>query len=80
MQDPELFQRYLLGTTELLVAFAREAKRESDLALGTDAADFKTGYLCGFQRVITLMQQQAAAYGLETSDVGLDGIDGAELV
>ena len=80
MNDPEVFQRYLLGTSVLLIEFAREAKRDSVLARGTDAADFRDGYLCAFHRVITLMQQQACAYGLEVSDVGLAGIDEAEII
>jgi len=75
MSDGETFRRYLQATNELLLEFAREAKRQADATRGTEAGSFDLGYLMGFHRVISLMQQQAPAFGLEVSDVGLEGID-----
>ncbi len=75
MSDDTAFHHYLLATNELLLEFAREAKLEADATRGTDAGNFHAGYLMGMYRVISLMQQQAPAFGLELDDIGLDGID-----
>jgi len=75
MSNEETFRRYLLATNELLIEFAREAKRHADESRGTEASNFNSGYLMGFHRVISLMQQQAAAFGLDVADVGLSELD-----
>jgi len=75
MSEAETLRHYLLATHELLIEFAREAKREADKTSGTDAGAFNAGYLMGFHRVISLMQQQAPAFGIEVSELGLSGID-----
>ncbi len=75
MSAEETYRDYLLATNELLLEFAREAKRQADTTRGTDAGNFDAGYLMCFHRVISLMQQQATAFGLEVNDVGLHGID-----
>jgi hypothetical protein len=75
MSGEEILRRYLLATNELLLEFAREAKRQADRSRGTEAGRFDAGYLMGFHRVISLMQQQAPAFSLEVKDVGLEGID-----
>ena len=71
----ETFHEYLLATNELLLEFAREAKRQADATRGTEGGNFDAGYLLGFHRVISLLQQQAPAFGLEVSDIGLEGVD-----
>ena len=76
--DPERYQRYLTATNELLVEFAREAKQRLVEARGAGDADFESGYVSGFQRVISLMQQQAVAYLIDPKEIGLD-IDDPDL-
>lgn len=71
----DTYRDYILATNELLLEFAREAKEKADATRGTEGGDFDSGYLMGFHRVVSLMQQQAEAFGLETSDIGLDGVD-----
>jgi hypothetical protein len=75
MSAEETFRHYLVATNELLLEFAQEAKRQADATRGTEAGAFDAGYLMGFHRVISLMQQQALAFGLEVNEVGLEGID-----
>ena len=75
MSAEESIRRYLLATNELLLELAREAKRQADSTRGTEADSFNAGYLMGFHRVVSLMQQQASAFGLEVSEVGLEGIN-----
>lgn len=74
MSDNETL-RYLRATNELLLEFAREAKQQADASRGSEGGRFDAGYLMGFHRVISLMQQEAQAVGLGLSEIGLDGID-----
>jgi hypothetical protein len=62
---------YLQDLGVLLREMAMEAKARQR-ETGTD---FATGYMSGFHRVISLMQQQAEAFGIPLADIGLDGID-----
>jgi hypothetical protein len=75
MSGEQTYRNYLLATNELLLEFAREAKAQADETRGTEAGTFHAGYLMGMYRVISLMQQQAPAFGLEVDDIGLAGID-----
>lgn len=62
---------YLLDLGVLLKEMALEAKARQ---AATDS-DFDTGYVAGFHRVVSLMQQQAESFGLSLEAIGLDGID-----
>jgi hypothetical protein len=75
MNNLETFRLYLLATNELLLEFALEAKAQADATRGSDAGNFNAGYLMGFHRVVSLAQQQAAAFGLELDELGLMGVD-----
>lgn len=75
MSAEESLRHYLLATNELLLELAREAKRQADSTRGTAAGSFNEGYLMGFHRVVSLMQQQAPAFGLAVSEVGLEGVN-----
>lgn len=75
MNNAETFRLYVLATNELLLEFAREAKAQADATRSSEAGSFNAGYLMGFHRVISLMQQQASAFGLEPHELGLAGID-----
>lgn len=66
---------YLVATNELLLEFAREAKEKLDATRGTEESNFYAGYVMGFHRVISLMQQQADAFGIDLKEVGLEGIE-----
>ncbi|MCB2218092.1 hypothetical protein [Desulfofustis glycolicus] len=66
-----LYQDYLIDLSFLLKEMAIEAKKASD----KEKTDFSVGYLSGFHRVISLMQQQAESFGIPLDILGLDGID-----
>jgi len=40
--------------------------------------DFSTGYMAGFHRVVSLMQQQAEAFDIPLEEIGLQEIDADE--
>ena len=66
---------YLRDLGCLLRDAAREAKRDADSARGTKNKEWKSGYSFAYMEVISLMQQQADAFGLPLENLALDGID-----
>lgn len=66
---------YLLDLGNLIKASALDARdRRDKSSMGADH-DFESGRLAAYYEVITLMQQQAAAFGIELGDVALDNVD-----
>jgi hypothetical protein len=64
---------YLRDLGELIKEIALRAKRDADSASDADRS-FALGRLMAMHEVISLMQQQADAFGIAASDIGLDGI------
>ena len=71
----EKYRGYLLDLGVITKEYAHEAIRERIYAKNTEAEDYKTGYMMGFHRFVTLMQQQAEAFGIPLKEIGLDDID-----
>ncbi len=69
--DRTVHENYLRDVGTLIAELAREAKREA----GATQADFATGYMAGFHRVVSLMLQQGEAFGIPAQALGLAGID-----
>ena len=65
---------YVRDLCTLLKEKALEAKAESQAAPG-DRREFALGRLMAFHEVISLMQQQAQAFGIAMDALGLDDID-----
>ena len=61
---------YLRDLGSALRADAVDARRESERG-----GDFERGQAFAFYRVISLMQQQADAFGLSRREVALEGLD-----
>jgi hypothetical protein len=53
----------------------RELAIESKRAAMETQSDFATGYMAGFHRIVSLMQQQAEAFDIPLADIALDAID-----
>ena len=66
--DPDTYKYYLLDLGVLLKEMALEAKKRQ-------TGEFEMGYVSCFHRVLTLMQQQAEAFGIPLKEIGLEGID-----
>ena len=69
-----VYENYLMDLGTLVKEMALEAKQQSV----EKNTDFYTGYMAGFHRVVSLMQQQAEAFDISLEDIGLDGIDADE--
>ena len=71
-------ENYLRDLGYLLGEMALEAKREYEAAKGAGDAsdrDYKAGYLMGFYRVISLMQQQASGFQMPLELMSMTSID-----
>jgi len=68
------YANYLLDVGRELRESAEAAKREADAAAGDDQP-FSLGRSSAYYEVISLMHQQAIAFGLPLAEVGLQGID-----
>jgi len=66
---------YLRDLGLLLKERALEARSDRDAAKGSDRSAYAEGRLMGLYEVISLMQQQATAFGLEASDLNLHDLD-----
>jgi hypothetical protein len=66
-----VYEDYLHDLGLLIKEMALEAKETAR----TTESDFAVGYMAGFHRVVSLMQQQAEAYGIPLKELALDGID-----
>ena len=69
-----IYANYLRDLGMIVKEYSYEAKNKYLDAKGTDGEDHATGYLMGFHRIVTLMQQQAAAFGISLAELNLDDI------
>jgi len=75
----ENIENYVGAIGESLRELALEAKADLQAAKGTPEENYKTGYLMGFHRVLTLMQQEAnLVFSVPMDKIGLDGFDADE--
>ena len=73
MKD-EKFKDYLFDLIALLKRQAKEAKLEADNPKdGRDS--YNNGYLMAYHTVISLMKNQASAFGIDEREIGLANID-----
>ncbi|MEW8658860.1 MAG: hypothetical protein AB2603_11085 [Candidatus Thiodiazotropha endolucinida] len=71
----EKYRNYLSDIGDISKKYAREAIAEHNEAKGSEEEDYKTGYMMGFHRIITLMQQQAEAFDIPLEEIGLADIN-----
>lgn len=71
LEDKTVYENYLHDLGILIKDMAVESKQTASQT----QTDFATGYMAGFHRVVSLMQQQAGAFNIPLEKLGLDGID-----
>lgn len=74
------YESYIISLVEIIKEYAEEAKKNKDLSMGTEHEQFATGYLSGFYRIVTLMQQQAEIYDISLKKIGLDKLNEIDLI
>lgn len=72
--DTTVYQNYLRDLGVLIRELALEAKKQAT----EKESDFSIGYMSGFHRIVSLMQQQAEAFNISSEEIGLNGLDADE--
>lgn len=73
------YKSYIISLGEIIREYAENAKENKDSVIGTKQEQFATGYLAGFHRIVTLMQQQAEIFDISLKELSLD-IDEVDLI
>lgn len=71
----DLFKAYVRDLSFLIKEMAFEAKRTADTSQSESSPEFYSGRLMAFHEIVSLMQQQAEAFGITLDEIGLAGID-----
>jgi hypothetical protein len=74
MNDHDKWKNYLRDLGQFVTAHALEAVAEREKHRGQPAQEFYDGYVLSFHRIVSLMQQQALAFGIDLKELKLDGI------
>ncbi|MDB5113066.1 MAG: hypothetical protein JWL78_136 [Chloroflexi bacterium] len=75
MAREEVCTLFLGDLGQLVGDMALEARRRRDSARGGPDEEFEAGRLMGLHEVVSLMQQQADAFGLPRDVLRLEAID-----
>jgi len=78
MTDEPSARLYLRDLGQLIKEMARDAKLDRDGSVGGSDQDLHLGRLMALHEVVSLMQEQAAAFGIDLRDLSLADIDPAE--
>jgi len=74
MRDHDQLKNSLLDLGQLVKEHALEAVAERAKHRGQAAPEFYEGYVLGLHRIVSLMPQQALAFGIDLTTLRLDGI------
>lgn len=72
--DEITLKNYLKDLGALVMEDAFAAKHARDEAKDSQTKDFENGRVMAYYEIISTMQNQATAFGLSYTDVGLEGI------
>jgi hypothetical protein len=75
VKDDKKFEHYLFDLGRLVREYALAAVEERQKQKDPASLEFYEGYILGFHRVVSLMQQQALAFDIELKDLQLEGIE-----
>jgi hypothetical protein len=75
VKDDEKFKHYLFDLGRLVREYALTAVEERHKQQDPASLEFYEGYVLGFHRVVSLMQQQALAFGIALKDLQLEGLE-----
>ena len=74
MSDERSARLYLRDLGQLVKEMARDAKLDRDRSAGGADQDLHLGRLMALQDVVSLMQEQATAFGIDWADLSLADI------
>jgi hypothetical protein len=73
--ESSAYKNYLFDLGGLIKEYALAAVAEREKQCDRAAQEFYDGYVQGFHRVVSLMQQQAQAFGIDLKDLQLEGVE-----
>jgi hypothetical protein len=73
------YKSYMVSLGEVIHEYTLEAIQQRKEMRGTESEEFTAGYLSGFHRIVTLMQQHAESYDISLSELSLEDIDESDL-
>ena len=76
----EKYENYLADLGALTKQEAREAIEDHMAARNTERESYACGYKMAYHHFVTLMQQQAHAFGIELQELSLHDIDEGEFL
>ena len=67
------YKNYLTDLGTLISEYSEEAIKKHKITAGSTSSDkeYNAGYMMAFHRVVTLMQQQAEAFGIKKSEINI---------
>lgn len=68
------YKNYLIDLGTITKEYAREAINDHTSPKDTESKDFRSGYMMGFHRMITLLQQQAELFDIPLQEINLEDI------
>lgn len=75
MKDDDTFKNYLVDLGRLIKEYALATVAEREKQSERAGQEFYDGYVLGFHRVVSLMQQQAQVFGIDLKDLQLEGVE-----
>jgi hypothetical protein len=75
MSDERTARLYLRDLGQLVKEMALDAKLERDGSVGGDDEEFRLGRLTALHEVVSLMRDQALAFGIDRGDLSLGDLD-----
>jgi len=76
MKDEKVYKNYLKDLGELVKEMSEEAKKEYK----KDGTEFHNGYLMACYGMVSLMKDQAKAFGIDEKDIGMKGFEAENLI
>jgi hypothetical protein len=73
--ESSAYKNYLFDLGGLIKEYALTAVAEREKQGDRSAQEFYDGYVQGFHRVVSLMQQQAQAFGIDLKELQLEGVE-----
>jgi hypothetical protein len=75
MKDDVQWQNYLIDLGRLVKEYALAAVEEREKYRNESTQEFYDGYVLGFHRIVSLMQQQSLDYNIDLKEIQLDSIE-----
>jgi len=75
MMNQDECKNYLRDLSFLVIEKALDAKRVAETSRDSDRYDYDLARSMAFYEVVSLMQQQAEAFGIPLDEIGLNNLD-----